>query len=353
MTNQGIEPPPTTSNPPFRVRVVYVIPAMDELRRRFPAYVNPAFDGITFKPIKVCEGVSRETRKIEPKYVHLDYSASSEEVLAEIDKRGFRPCLPEELIAFGDAYPEEQQKFCIVALGSEANVGGGCRVAFLFLWDDGDGRSLGLDSVDGVWDDDCRFLVVRKDPSKSSDGVTKEYRDSAMEGAVQGDEPSNNDALPADHYRVHIAYAPLPSMDELKKKFGKNHVSFIFDGRPWKLHPSCVGMDRTPGKKIFYLHDVGRDWGDDERPIAWGLEQRNQVAPNGYRPATPEETHEFNEAHPDELADYVGLGAFAMHGYRRYAAGVWRVGDRRIFGSRGFGRRWGRGTRILFVSKTG
>lgn len=144
----------------FRVKVVYAIPAMGDLKRRFPAYVNPDFDGIAFTPIKVCEGVSRETREIEPEYVHLERYVSNDAALAEIDKRGLRPCLPEELIAFGDAYPEEQRKFPIVALGSGASVRGDRSVAY--LWDVNGGRRLSLGSVDGVWRDDYRFLAVRK-----------------------------------------------------------------------------------------------------------------------------------------------------------------------------------------------
>ncbi len=149
-----------TSTPPFRVNVVYAIPAMNELKRRFPAYVNPAYDGIAFKPIKVCEGVSRETREIEPEYVHLERHVSNDAALAEIDKRGLRPCLPEELIAFGDAYPKEQRKFPIVALGSGAGVDGDRRVAC--LWDGGNGRGLRLVSVGDGWSVLCRVLAVRK-----------------------------------------------------------------------------------------------------------------------------------------------------------------------------------------------
>lgn len=156
-------------------------------------------------------------------------------------------------------------------------------------------------------------------------------------------------ALPPDHYRVSVTYARIPSIDELKKKWGKDNVSVIFDGRPFTPHASCVGMSRVPGEKVFYLHDAGRDWESEER-IAWGLEQRNEFAPNGYRPATEEETYEFAEAHP-ELADYVGLGAFAMRGDGRCVASVWRYGGRRVLDDAWFGSRWPRGSRVLFVSK--
>ena len=156
-------------------------------------------------------------------------------------------------------------------------------------------------------------------------------------------------ALPSDHYRVSVTYAYIPSIDELKKKWGKDNVSVIFDGRPFTLHASCAGMSRVPGEKVFYLHDARRDW-ESEELIAWGLEQRNEVAPNGYRPATEEETYEFAEAHP-ELVGYVGLGAFAMRGVAaRCVTCVWLRNGQRILDS-SFRGRWGRGIRVLFVSK--
>lgn len=163
------------------------------------------------------------------------------------------------------------------------------------------------------------------------------YRDAAVQ------------ALPPDHYRVSVTYAPIPSIDELKKEWGKDNVSVIFDGRPFSFHASCVGMDRTPGERTFYVHDAGGDW-ESEEQIAWGAKQCNAAAPNGYRPATHEETYEFAKAHP-ELVDYAGLGAFAMDGGLRYVARVWQRGGRRILDGRWFAGRWGRRTRVLFVSK--
>jgi len=140
--------------------VVYAIPLMGDLNRRFPSRVSPAYDGAVFKPIKACEEISRETREIEFEYVVLDRIVSHGEVLAEIDSRGFRPVLPEELISFAEKYPDEQWKYPIVALGSEASVNGGYRVAC--LWRDGNRRCLDLPWIGGRWRIGCRFLVVRK-----------------------------------------------------------------------------------------------------------------------------------------------------------------------------------------------
>ena len=90
----------------------------------------------------------------------MDRDASTDEVLAEMDRRGLRPALYEELLGFAEKYPDEQRKYPIVALGSEADVGGRRRVAY--LWDGGDGRSLNLGWIGSGWNDDYRFLAARK-----------------------------------------------------------------------------------------------------------------------------------------------------------------------------------------------
>lgn len=164
-----------------------------------------------------------------------------------------------------------------------------------------------------------------------------------------GDAPTNGSELPPDHYCVHVTYARLPSIKALRKKWGENNVSFIFDGRPFSLHASCVGMDRTPGKRMFYVHDAGGDWSSEEQ-IAWGLEQRNAAAPNGYRPATHKETYEFAKAHP-ELADFVGLGSVASIEYYPYVVLARRHDGQLYLGDDIFNAVWKRKTRVLFVSK--
>lgn len=177
-----------------------------------------------------------------------------------------------------------------------------------------------------------------------------------VEAQPQGGHPSYRDAsttnvntLPKNHYRVRLTYAPMPSLAELRKEFGKNNVSDIFDGREWELHSSCVGMDRTPGEKVFYVHEVGRNW-EREEQIAWGLKQRNPAAPNGYRPATHDEEYEFSKAHP-ELVDYVGLGDSALDGDRRFVASVWQGDGQRVLDDYWLDYGFSSGYRVLFVSK--
>ncbi|MDO8584056.1 MAG: hypothetical protein Q7R83_02650 [bacterium] len=156
--------------------------------------------------------------------------------------------------------------------------------------------------------------------------------------------------LPKDHYRVSLKYAGMPPMDALKKEWGKDNVSVIFDGRPFSLHTSCVGMDRTPGEKVFCLYDTGIDGWESEAEIGKALERRDQFAPKGRRPATEEETYEFAMAHP-ELVDFGGFGSFAVLDGLRYVARVWRDGGQRILGIGWVDSRFLRWFRFLLVSK--
>ena len=151
---------PTNVNSSFSAPIVYVQPEFEELTRRFPAYVDPDYKGKRFDPIERCKAVSKENREVAFEYVHMDRDASTDEVLAEMDRKGLRPALYEELLGFAEKYPDEQRKYPIVALGSGAGVLGNRHVAF--LWNDDDGRYLNLAWVADDWDGLCRFLAVRK-----------------------------------------------------------------------------------------------------------------------------------------------------------------------------------------------
>ena len=151
---------PTNGNAPYSAPIVYVQPAFEELKRRFPAYVNPDYKGKRFDPIERCKAVLKENREVAFEYVHMDRDASTDEVLAEMDRKGLRPALYEELLGFAEKYPDEQRKYPIVALGSETDVRGRRIVAY--LWGADDGRNLSLLWIVGGWCDYSRFLAVRK-----------------------------------------------------------------------------------------------------------------------------------------------------------------------------------------------
>ncbi|MDD2786112.1 MAG: hypothetical protein PHS79_04460 [Patescibacteria group bacterium] len=144
----------------FSAPVVYLQPELEELKRRFPAYVNPDYQATRFDPIERCKTVSKENREVAFEYVHMDRYASTDEVLAEFDRKRLRPALYEELLGFDEKYPDEQRKHPIVALGSGTDVRGRRRVAY--LWYGGLGRHLNLHWIDDDWLGNCRFLAVRK-----------------------------------------------------------------------------------------------------------------------------------------------------------------------------------------------
>lgn len=150
---------PTNGAAPFSARIIYVLPPLEELERRFLARVNPNYEGKRFDPIECCKGVSTKNREVAFEYVHMDRDALTVEVLAEMDRRGLRPALYEELLGFAEKYPDEQRKYPIVALGSETVVDSDRSVASL---SGGGWGGLGLDWVAGSWLDRCRFLAVRK-----------------------------------------------------------------------------------------------------------------------------------------------------------------------------------------------
>lgn len=151
---------PTNGNSPFSAQIVYDQPEFEELQRRFPAYVNPEYKGKRFDPIERCKAVSKENREVAFEYVHMGRDASTNEVLAEMDRRGLRPALYEELLGFAEKHPDELRKYSIVALGSGTYVGAHPFVAC--LWPVDPGRGLRLAYFDQDWSDFYRFLAVPK-----------------------------------------------------------------------------------------------------------------------------------------------------------------------------------------------
>lgn len=98
--------------------------------------------------------------ELEPKLFYFGRDMSSDNVIAEMDKEGFRPCTIEELLAIGEQHPELQRKFPLVALGSVAEIDGNRSVACHGRFDSR--RGLSLDWFDVDWDGVYRFPAVRK-----------------------------------------------------------------------------------------------------------------------------------------------------------------------------------------------
>ncbi|KKP74533.1 MAG: hypothetical protein UR79_C0004G0022 [Candidatus Campbellbacteria bacterium GW2011_GWD1_35_49] len=91
---------------------------------------------------------------------HFGKEMTSEQVIAEMDKAGYRPGIIHELLALGIVQPDLQREFPIIALGSVCLLDGDSDVAV--LREGAGGRSLSLVWFGYVWGDGCRFLGVRK-----------------------------------------------------------------------------------------------------------------------------------------------------------------------------------------------
>ncbi len=143
-----------------QVDVTYKMPSYEELEKRFSGYVSIVFDGRPRESIKACKHISREPRKIRFYYFQVDQASTTAHVLAEMEKQGLRPALPEELVCFAERYPDEQRNLWIVALGSSARSGDDWYVAVL---DGVSGMRLLRDRrFHDAWRTRYRFLVVRK-----------------------------------------------------------------------------------------------------------------------------------------------------------------------------------------------
>ena len=100
------------------------------------------------------------TRK-EISIFHFGKTMSSEEVIAEMDKEGYKPATIWDLLGLAIRKPDLQRKFSIVALGSVCKDCVGDRDVPCLYEDSGD-RRLSLRHFHGDWVDDYRFAGVRK-----------------------------------------------------------------------------------------------------------------------------------------------------------------------------------------------
>jgi hypothetical protein len=87
----------------------------EELRRRFPGYVDPDFSLAAFEPFGSCDEVVRARRF---KLIGLECHARYLVALSEVTRHGLRPTLPDELLAFDERSPDHKLKHPLVALGA-------------------------------------------------------------------------------------------------------------------------------------------------------------------------------------------------------------------------------------------
>ena len=149
----------------FMVPVIYSIPDMSELIRRFPGGVSSGFRRATYVSTKACEAVPRVSGELRLEYVCFGRDIWNGEALHEIKARDCRPALPEELLSHAMHQPDEQLKFNIVALGAVAYDSIG-QENFVYLSHVGRRPSLNMDWHKRGLGSRDRLLVVRL---KSSD----------------------------------------------------------------------------------------------------------------------------------------------------------------------------------------
>ena len=99
----------------------------------------------------------------EPVIVHLNYAATTDQVLAEMETRGLKPARIEHLLVYGAKNTEEQRKYPFMCIGSSWLSPGGYRGFPCLGGDDGErGLFLRWFVPDGQWVGVCRFLALRK-----------------------------------------------------------------------------------------------------------------------------------------------------------------------------------------------
>lgn len=93
--------------------------------------------------------------------LRYDGRMASEEVLARLDKDGYRPAELPEFLAFGATYPEVQRQFSVVGLGSAWKDRKGYRNVPC-LYEASEARYLDLHWWDDGWYSHSRFAAIRK-----------------------------------------------------------------------------------------------------------------------------------------------------------------------------------------------
>ena len=107
--------------------------------------------------------MTRANESVEIGTVHLDRKVTTQEVLAELDRLGFRSANLLEALALSKKNPDLQSKFPLVVIGSSWEDKEG-KVRFPVFEEDQDGRGVNLfhKAPGEQWAVHHRFLVVRK-----------------------------------------------------------------------------------------------------------------------------------------------------------------------------------------------
>ncbi len=95
------------------------------------------------------------------KLFHFSWQMSNKDVIAEMNKGGYRPAILAELLVLGETNPKLQSQFPIIALGSVwQDTDDDCNMPFLYVRFNE--RELNLNQFDNDLSIDYRFLAVHK-----------------------------------------------------------------------------------------------------------------------------------------------------------------------------------------------
>jgi hypothetical protein len=122
------------------------------------AWKNDDINSINFPDPQEKE-LLNQVIKLKAKIFDFKKSISSEDILKELDKEGFRSATLIELLALAEADPELQKQFPVIALGLVRRYSDGRRNVTC-LYADGFGRKLGIRWLNQ--DTSFRFLAIRK-----------------------------------------------------------------------------------------------------------------------------------------------------------------------------------------------
>lgn len=163
--------------------------------------------------------------------------------------------------------------------------------------------------------------------------------------------PMENSVVAKNEYAIPVGYDMPTDKALLEAVFSKDQVSEMFYGKcTWEYHPSCIGIDRTPGRRIMFVKAVGgRIDGDaDREKIITKMDKR------GYRLAIHHEAYAFTKAHPEvqcKRCVFV-LGSFSLHFHWRYIMRLTTNCDKLALLSYGMDQSMGPNAQVLFVRKS-
>lgn len=142
----------------FQLVVDYDRSLKDSIRAGHYDWIGPSITGNHF-PIGNEE---RGQREISLRLFHFDQDIELPDAIQEMGKKGWRPATIRTLLALGEANPELQQQFPIIALGSVWVGPDNCSYIPI-LNGDSDRRCLRLVRFKkGKWSRHFHFLAVRK-----------------------------------------------------------------------------------------------------------------------------------------------------------------------------------------------